>query len=80
MKKETLRIVPKRLKPRFGVQPTRVERDQTVYSRKVKHRGQAGREGYFHAVTTGYRRQGMGISAMRMAKYVVVTVRRPARA
>jgi hypothetical protein len=63
MKKETLRIVPKRLKPRFGVQPTRVERDQTVYSRKVKHRGQADREGDPHAVTTGYRRQSMGISA-----------------
>jgi len=63
MKKETLRIVPKRLKPRFGVQPTRVEKDQTVYSRKVKHRGQAGREGDPHALTTGYRRQGMEISA-----------------
>ena len=80
MKKETLRIVPKRLKPRFGVRPTSVERDQTAYSRKVKHRGQAGREGDFPAVTTGYRRQGMGIFAMRVTRDVVVTVCRPAGA
>ena len=62
MKKETLRIVPKRLKPRSGVQPTRVERDQTVYSRKVKHRGQASLEEDSHAVATISCRHSMGIS------------------
>ena len=63
MKKETLRIVPKRLKPRSGVQPTRVERDQTVYSRKkVKHRGQAGLEEDSHAVATISCRHSMRIS------------------
>lgn len=29
-----------RFKPRFGVLQTRVERDRTKYTRKVKHRGQ----------------------------------------
>ncbi|MBW9254096.1 hypothetical protein [Acidithiobacillus ferriphilus] len=62
MKKETLRIVPKRLKPRSGVQPTRVERDQTVYSRTVKHRGQAGLEEDSHAVATISCRHSMRIS------------------
>jgi hypothetical protein len=62
MKKETIRIVPKRFKPRMGVQPTRVEKDRTLYSRKVKYRGQASQEGDPHAVTILHH-QGMGIFA-----------------
>ncbi|MHB1279749.1 MAG: hypothetical protein ACYCQM_04100 [Acidithiobacillus sp.] len=63
MKKETIRIVPKRFKPRMGVQPTRVERNRTLYSRKTKHRGHAGQEGDSHAVTMLTRHQGMGVFA-----------------
>ena len=61
MKKETIRIVPKRSKPRMGVQPTRVERDRTLYRRKAKYRGQADQEGDLHAVTILHHHQGMGI-------------------
>ena len=42
MEREKLVIRPKRSKPRVGVLPTYAQRDRTKYTRKVKHRGQAG--------------------------------------
>ncbi|AEK57802.1 hypothetical protein [Acidithiobacillus caldus] len=40
MRKEKIVGRLERFKPRFGVLPTRVERDRTKYTRKVKHRHQ----------------------------------------
>lgn len=37
MKKETISGHHDRLKPRFGVIPTKVQRDRTKYTRKTKH-------------------------------------------
>ncbi|PKY09897.1 hypothetical protein B1757_12585 [Acidithiobacillus marinus] len=57
MKIERLQGKAKRTKPRLGVHPTRIEKDRTVYNRKVKHRGQQGAQGEGHTVTmTGRQR------------------------
>lgn len=40
MRKEKIVGRLERFKPRFGVLQTRVERDRTKYTRKVKHRNQ----------------------------------------
>jgi len=33
-----------RLKPRFGIHPTRVEKNAKAYSRKAKHKNRGGAE------------------------------------
>lgn len=39
MKKQVVRGELPRIKPRFGVHHTRVEKNAKAYSRKAKHRG-----------------------------------------
>ncbi|MBN2679587.1 hypothetical protein HHS34_007015 [Acidithiobacillus montserratensis] len=47
----------KRPKPRLGVHPTRIEKDRTIYNRKVKHRGQQRVQGEGHTVTMAGRQR-----------------------
>ncbi|WP_414039175.1 hypothetical protein ACJU26_08040 [Acidithiobacillus sp. M4-SHS-6] len=51
MKIERLQGKAKRPKPRLGVYPTRIEKDRSIYSRKIKHRGQQGAQGEGHTMT-----------------------------
>ena len=62
MKIEKIHGQAKRPKPRLGVHPTRIEKDRTVYNRKVKHRGNNGHQGEGHTVTMRHR-QRMPLSA-----------------
>lgn len=57
MKRELLHGKIKRRKPRLGIHPTRIEKDRTVYDRKVKHRGQKSNEGEGHTVTMTIRQR-----------------------
>lgn len=46
MNKETLVIRPEKRKRRIGIMPTYAQRDRTKYTRKAKHRGGDGGNGY----------------------------------